>query len=108
MWSPQPKRSALQLRPCDGGYKVIRRGVVLGKIRSTTEPSGRVAFLLSADRRRKPRTYRGRRVAAEAIVALYELTRRARKKRLSPEDIVLAAWSVRPPSSLKPAKRRPK
>lgn len=106
MWSPQPKRSALQLRPCDGGYEVIRRGIVLGRIRSTAEPSGRVAFLLAVDRRRKPRTYRGRHVAAEAIAALYELARRARNERMSPEEIVLAAWSVRPPSSFKPVKRR--
>lgn len=108
MWSPQPRRSALQLRPCDGEYEVIRRGIVLGKIRSTTEPSGRVAFVLASDRRRKPRTYRGRHLAAQAVAALYELTTRARKDRMSTEEVVLAAWSVRPPSSLKLAKRRPR
>jgi hypothetical protein len=108
MWSPQPRRSALQFRPCDGGYEVMRRGIVLGRIRSTTEPSGRVAFHLAADPRRKPRTYRGRHLAAEAVAALYELTTRARRDRMSTEEVVLAAWSVRPPSSLKSAKRRSK
>ena len=106
MWSPQTKRSSLQLRPCDDGYEVIRKGIVLGRIHCTTEPSGRVAFLLAVDRRRKPRTYRGRQVAAAAVAALYELTQKARSERMSPEEIVLAAWSVRPPSSLKHIKRR--
>ena len=104
MWTPQKDRSSVQLRPCQGGYEVMRRGVVLGKIRSTTEPSGRVAFLLEADRRRKPRTYRGRNVAAQAVVALYDLAKAARSQRMRPEDIVLAAWTSRPPSSFKRAK----
>jgi len=108
MASPKKKkrRTALQLRPCDGGYEVLRRGGVLGRIRRTTEASGRVAFLLAADRRRKPRTYRGRHVAAEAIAALYELAKAARSRRMSPEKIVLAAWSVRPASSLRQKKPR--
>jgi hypothetical protein len=101
MSSPQKKRTPVQLRPCQGGYEVIRRGIVLGKIRSTTEASGRVAFLLAADRRRNPRTYRGRNVAAEAVAALYDLARAARRQQMRPEEIVLAAWMSRPPSSCK-------
>jgi hypothetical protein len=108
MQSPQSKRYPFKLRPCNGGYVVIRRGTVLGKIRSTTERSGRVAFLLSVDRRRKPRTYRGRHLAAQAVAAMYELARRARRGRMTIEQIVLAAWSVRPPSSLKAVKPVPR
>ena len=105
MLPPQKHQSGVQLKPCQGGYEVIRRGVVLGRIRSTTEPSGRVAFLLAEDRRRNPRTYRGRQVAAEAVAALYDLAKAARTQRMQPEQIVLAAWTLRPPSSFKQAKR---
>jgi hypothetical protein len=105
MRTPRKDRCAVELRPCQGGYEVTRRGTVLGKIQSTTEPSGRVAFLLAADRRRNPRTYRGRLVAAEAVAALYDLATAARKQRMQPEQIVLAAWTLRPPSSFKQPKR---
>jgi hypothetical protein len=105
MLSPQ-RQLTLRLRPCRGGYEVIRQGAVIGRIRSTTERSGRVAFLLGVDRRRKPRTYRGRQLAAVATAALYELAKSARKQRMTPEQIILAAWATRPPSSLKSNKRR--
>ena len=101
MLSPQKHKSGVRLKPCQGGYEVIRRGVVLGRIRSTTEPSGRVAFLLAADRRRNPRTYRGRRIAAGAVAALHDLARAARKRKMGPEEIIIAAWTLRPPTSSK-------
>jgi len=95
------RRHRIRLEPTTGGYEVYKGRMKLGVIRSATEPSGRVAFVLGCDRRRHPRTYRGRELAARALVALSELAKRARRDRMQIEAIVLAAWMTRPPASVK-------
>ncbi len=89
-------QNTLELEPFARGYKVIRQGVVLGTILRTQEPSGRVAFTLGADRRRYPRTYRGRELAADAAAALYDLTESVRSGRRTLEQVVLTAWEEPP------------
>jgi len=95
----------IRLEAISGGYEVYQGRVKLGVIRSALEPSGRVAFVLGCDRRRHPRTYRGRQLAAQALVVLSELATRARRNHMQPESIILNAWLARPPASVKTVRR---
>ena len=97
-------RLALKLRPINGGYEVHRGRNMLGVNRTTRERSGRSAFSLGCDRRKPPRSYRGTRLAVRALVALADVVAGARRKHLSLEEVVLAAWAARPPASAKAGK----
>lgn len=81
------------------GYKVYLRGKMLGEILPSREPTGRHCFYLGIDRRRSPRTYRGKIKAAEALESLDKLLTAAKKKKWKPEVLLINAWDERPTSS---------
>lgn len=83
----------------DGGYRVTYRGTYLGKILRTKEPTGRHAFYLGWDERKSPRTYRGAVKAAEALLEIERLRAAKQKKKLSDEQLIIAAWDDRPRAS---------
>lgn len=89
-------RTILGLQPLADGYQVFRRGVLLGKILTTCEPSGRAVFTFDADRRPFHRTYRGRDLAAEALAALYDAVQAVKTGRVSLEEALMTAWEQKP------------
>ncbi len=101
--SPQPNR---KLR--EGGFtfhvypketRVFRGRRELGAIIGMKEKSGRHCFRLAADNRSKPRTYRGRVQAAEALLAIDRIVRDAKKHRWSMHELVIRAWAEKPRAS---------
>lgn len=78
------------------GYDVRKGAKSIGEIRSAKEPSGRHSFYIATDTRKKPRLYRGKQMAAEALLVLTDIVKNAKAKRMSPEMVVLTAWSSRP------------
>ena len=84
--------------PSKRGYRV-RHGSTrrdLGEIIRVTEQSGRVAFALGYDRRRPPRSYRGKVTAAEALMEIDKLRRQAPK--IGIEATIIRAWENMPAS----------
>jgi len=78
--------------PTERGYKVFERGRELGDIITMQEPTGRYCFRLGFDRRRSPRTFRGRIRAAEALTKITDLQREAKRKMWSLPAVILRAW----------------
>lgn len=81
------------------GYKVFLRSKLLGEILPSREPTGRHCFYLAIDKRKTPRTYRGKIKAAEALESLNKLVTTAKRKRWKPEVLLINAWDERPTSS---------
>jgi len=71
----------------------------LGGIVGMKEQSGRHCFRLACDRRRAPRTYRGRIQAAEALLMIDDLKRAAKKHRWSTEELIIRSWDAKPRAS---------
>lgn len=90
---------AFRFEPLKTGYRVMLRGKHLGDIIPTREPTGRHCFYLGYDKRRTPRTYRGKIKAAEALLTMDQLKANAKKKKWDTEFLILSAWDERPRSS---------
>ena len=71
----------------------------LGVIVGMKESSGRHCFRLGFDKRRRPRTYRGRQQAAEALRLIDRLTREAEKHDLTHEELIVSSWDIKPHAS---------
>lgn len=71
----------------------------LGTIIGMKEQSGRHCFRLACDKRRDPRTYRGRVQAAEALLMIENLKRDAKKHRWSTEELIIHSWDEKPRAS---------
>ena len=91
--------AAFRFEPLKKGYRVILRGKHLGDIIPSREPTGRHCFFLGFDKRRKPRTYRGKAKAAEALLAIDKLKTNDKRKKWKPEVMIINAWDERPRSS---------
>ena len=83
----------------DNETKVLKGRREIGAIVGMKEASGRHCFRLAADSRKKPRTYRGRIQAAEALLEISDLVRDAKKHRWSLEELVIRAWDGKPRAS---------
>ncbi len=81
------------------GTKVYYRKRPIGTIVSMMEASGRYCYRLGCDRRRKPRTYRGKVRAARALRVIETLKQEANKKKLSLDEIIVRAWDEKPHSA---------
>ena len=68
----------------------------LGTIVTMLEASGRYCFRLGCDNRGEPRTYRGRVRAAQALLAIDDLLREAKKKKWSDQELLGHAWDAKP------------
>lgn len=88
--------SDFEFHPEKAGWRVVYKRRNLGTIVGMKEPSGRHCFRLGEDTRKEPRTYRGKVKAAEALLALDELTRLSKRYNWSIETIILRAWDHRP------------
>jgi len=78
---------------------VFRGRRELGAIIGMKEKSGRHCFRLAADNRNKPRTYRGRVQAAQALLKIDDVVRDAKKHRWSLHEVVIRAWANKPRAS---------
>lgn len=92
-------KSKFRFERLNKGYSVFLRGKLLGEIVPSREPTGRHCFYLAADRRRTPRTYRGKVKAAEALESLDKLIATAKRKSWKPEIMIINAWDERPTAS---------
>lgn len=101
--SAKPKKkkgtSGYRFESIKNGYRVYKRGKCLGEIIPSREPTGRHCFYLALDKRKKPRTYRGKLKSAEALEAIDKLKALAKKKKWKPEILIINAWDYRPTAS---------
>ena len=74
------------------------RGRCIGSMVATKETNGRHCFRLGFDRRKEPRTYRGKFQAAEALKLIDELMRQAAKAKWDTEVLIIQAWDRKPQS----------
>ena len=79
-----------------GGYRVTKRGKVLGVIRPSTEEGGRHCFVLACDKSKVKRTYRGKDMAAKALDKIASLVKKAKRGGWSRERLITAAWNQKP------------
>ena len=73
----------------EDGYDVKLKGKKIGEIKSILENSGRYSFYLDGDKSDDPRTYRGKQIAAEALLMRGRLV----EKYKDPNQLVMAAWA---------------
>ena len=92
-------KSKYTFKPLDVGYDVIMKGKKIGQIFPMKERTGRHCFYLGFDKRRDPRTYRGKIKAAEALETIQKLVAESKKKRLPLETLIVHAWDDRPRAS---------
>ena len=78
------------------GYVVYYRRRSIGEIVTQKESNGRYCFRLGCDNRKRPRTYRGKTRAAEALKVIDALARQASKGRWSTETLIVQAWDSKP------------
>lgn len=90
------KEGGFEFRPTSNGHAVHYKKRMIGEICTHQEPNGRHCFRLGIDTRKDPRTYRGKVTAAEALLALDELTREAKGESWSLQDTILRAWERTP------------
>jgi hypothetical protein len=83
----------------ENGFDVYVRGKYIGNIVPAKETSGRHCFFLGYDDRRAPRTYRGKIKAAEALHVISKLKADSKKKKWTPEKLIILAWDERPSAS---------
>lgn len=95
----KPTAAGFRFESVKHGYKVYKRGKLLGEIIPSREPTGRHCFYLGLDRRKTPRTYRGKLKSAEALEAIDKLISDAKSKKWKPEILVVNAWDYRPTAS---------
>ncbi|MEM8677911.1 MAG: hypothetical protein AAGF97_01025 [Planctomycetota bacterium] len=88
--------ASYKFKGLDKGYEVYMGKRRLGTILPAKEVSGRHSFYLGCDNRKRPRLYRGKQQAAEALQVLDDLLKQAKGKRWSHEMLVMHAWSNRP------------
>jgi hypothetical protein len=84
--------------PNDGTNVYYKRRQI-GSIVSMVESSGRYCFRLGCDSRRKPRTYRGRIRAAQALRIIDELRKTAGREKLGIDEVIVRAWDRKPHSA---------
>jgi hypothetical protein len=65
------------------------------------ESNGRHCFRLGCDSRKRPRTYRGRIQAAQALQTIDELARAAQRYEWSAEELIIHSWDEKPHASPK-------
>ena len=85
------EEDGFQFAPTDRGYVVFVRGRELGEIVTVRERNGRYCFRLGFDRRRRPKTFRGRIAAAEMLRNVNDLMRAAENGNWSLEVLILRA-----------------
>ncbi len=91
--------SKYKFEPLEKGYRVVSRGKALGEILPMKEATGRHCFYLGFDKRKSPRTYRGKIKAAEALDAISKLISDSKKRKWSVEALIVNAWDERPRAS---------
>jgi hypothetical protein len=106
---PAKKKKAAPLKKLrEGGFEfhvyaeetqVFHGRKNLGTIVGMKESSGRHCFRLGFDKRRQPRTYRGRQQAAEALRLIDRLVREAEKQKLSAQQLIVRSWDAKPHAS---------
>lgn len=78
----------------------VRKGkILLGYLVSRVEPTGRHCYSLKADRRKNPRTYRGKQKAAEALWRIHNLKIMGERKKWSIEQLIIQSWDSKPNSA---------
>ncbi len=85
--------------PAEHGLKVLVKRRELGEIITHQEPNGRHCFRLGPDTRESPRTYRGKVIAAKALLTLDEILKTGQAEKLGLAELILHAWE-RIPSSV--------
>jgi hypothetical protein len=106
---PAKKKKAVLLNKFrEGGFdfhvyadetQVFQGRKKLGAIVGMKESSGRHCFRLGFDQRRRPRTYRGRQQAAEALRLIDRLVRESERHQLSAEELIIRSWDAKPHAS---------
>ncbi len=91
--------ASYKFEPLEKGYQVIAKGKAIGEILPMKEATGRHCFYLGCDKRKTPRTYRGKIKAAEALETIQKLITDAKKKKWSEEVLIINAWDDRPRAS---------
>lgn len=84
--------------------EVYHRGRRLGTIVAMIEASGRPCYRLGLDKRRNPRTYRGRARAAEVLKIIDSLKRQSEKSGWSTDELIVRAWDAKPSTTFQGAK----
>ena len=92
-------RSGFTFRRLPDGWEVYCRGRSIGRIIATREASGRHAFRLEWDVRRRPRCYRGMVTAANALKAIDSVKRKCKGQ--CAEALIIQAWEEKTRGSLR-------
>ena len=96
----EPRRTVREggfiFRIYDDETEVYRGPKLLGTLHGARESNGRYCFSLGCDNRNKPRKYRGRLKAAQALWAIQKLVSEAKTRRLSTEQLIVRAWDAKP------------
>ena len=92
-------KSKFTFKPLDTGYGVVLKGKKIGEIMPMKEATGRHCFYLGCDKRRSPRTYRGKLKAAEALETMSKLIAEHQKKKSPLEILIINCWDERPRAS---------
>ncbi|MBM3999098.1 MAG: hypothetical protein FJ297_06070 [Planctomycetes bacterium] len=79
--------------------RVFHKRRPIGTIETMVEASGRYCFRLGFDRRKKPRTYRGRVHAAQALLVIDSIRKEASRGKLAIEEVIVRAWDTKPSSA---------
>jgi len=81
-----------------GQTVVFHRGKQIGKLLTYYERGGRHCFQLAADAGPKGRTYRGREIAAGALLVMFKLLTAAKREGWKRDTLIAKAWKCRPES----------
>ena len=92
------KQGGFVFKDTPTGAAVYQRGRKIGEIVTMREASGRHCFRLGFDKRKVPRTYRGRMKAAEALKIIDGLKQQAKKQKWQAEQLIINAWDTKPQS----------
>lgn len=93
------KEGGFEFRVFDNETEVLQKRKPLGTIVGMKERNGRHCFRLGCDERKTPRTYRGRLMAAEALLAIEGLVRDSKKGRWKAEEFIIRCWDAKPHAS---------
>ncbi len=95
------KEGGFEFHVFEAETDVFHRRRMIGTIIGMKERNGRHCFRLGCDSRKEPRTYRGRIKAAEALQIIESLSREAKKRRWSSEELIIRSWDDKPHASPK-------
>ncbi len=87
------------LKPLERGHDVFLAGKKIGQILPSQESNGRFCYVLGCDKSQKPRTYRTKRKATEALVRIHTMVTAAKKERMPLEEVIVQAWGDKPNTS---------